>query len=114
MERWVFRACLQGILATGDGSRRKPYLVSQLSDEYDVLKLLGQTCEKQHLVQRGPRSCDVLTCDDGSQRWFNISDLVPVPVPAESPMPVVQVKREATGIIRTKRRTSGSLRTVPR
>jgi hypothetical protein len=121
-ERMVFSACLQGILATGDGSRRKPYLISQISDEYDVLKLLGLTCEKQRLVQTktrsaggSTRSCDVLSCHDGSQIWFNISDLVVVPARTEvQNQPLVQLQRSATGIIRTKRRTSGRLRVSPR
>ncbi|WP_425617929.1 DUF4919 domain-containing protein [Anatilimnocola sp. NA78] len=119
MERWVFSACLQGILATGDGTRRKAYIISQLSDEYDVLKLLGLRSEKQHLVQRGSRSYDVLSCADGSQLWFNVSDLIPVPAETMSPIPLVEVKRiEAgrsdQGVIRTKRRISDPRRTVPR
>jgi hypothetical protein len=126
-ERMVFTACLQGILATGDGSRRKPYLISQLPDEYDVLKLLGLTCEKQRLVQSGKRSCDVLSCHDGSQIWFNISDLLTLPTretaPAQLPekapektleQPLVQLQRSTSGLIRTKRRTSGRLRASPR
>jgi len=119
MERWVFSACLQGILATGDGTRRKAYIVSQLSDEYDVLKLLGLRSEKQHLVQRASRSYDVLTCTDGSQLWFNVSDLIPVPEETISPLPLVEVKRNEMkridqGVIRTKRRISDPRRTVPR
>jgi hypothetical protein len=120
VERWAFSACLQGILATGDGSRRRPYLISQLPDEYDVLKLLGLTCRQQHLVQRGRRSCDVLSCHEGSQLWFNVSDLVlcreyPIAVPAPAAAePAVLVDRAKSAVIRTKRRTSGPLRTVPR
>lgn len=93
VERWAFSACLQGILATGDGTRRKPYLIAQLPDEYDVLKLLGLTCLKQHLVQRGRRSCDVISCHDGSQLWFNVSDLVASPAAAAAvagPAPLVE------------------------
>ncbi|QDU26294.1 hypothetical protein ETAA8_13720 [Anatilimnocola aggregata] len=114
MERWVFSACLQGILATGDGTRRKPYIVSQLSDEYDVLKLLGLRSEKQQLVQRGRRSCDVLTCHDGSHLWFNVSDLIAVPEEAISQAPLVEIKRTEKGVIRTTRRISDPLRAVPR
>lgn len=114
-ERLAFSACLQGILASGDGSSRKPYLVCQLSDEYDVLKLLGLTCVKQRLVQRGRRACDVLTCHDGSAIWFNISDLVAVPQPEPAaPQDFVHIERTTNGLIRTKRRTSGRLRTSPR
>jgi hypothetical protein len=114
-ERLAFSACLQGILATGDGSRRKPYVISQISDEYDVLKLLGLVCVKQRLVQRGRRACDVLTCADGTSVWFNISDLLAVPKPEiAAPQDFVQIERTNSGLIRTKRRTSGRLRTSPR
>ncbi|WP_254512945.1 DUF4919 domain-containing protein [Anatilimnocola floriformis] len=116
VERLAFSACLQGILATGDGSRLKPYIISQIPDEYDVLKLLGLTCQKQRLVQRGRRSCDVLTCQDGSSVWFNISDLLTLPA-AETKSPAierVQIERATTGFIRTKRRPSGRLRASPR
>ena len=114
VERLAFSACLQGILATGDGSRRKPYLISQIPDEYDVLKLLGLTCQKQRLVQRGRRACDVLTCADGSAVWFNISDLLALPTAQVTAEPLVQIERAAAGFIRTKRRTSGRLRASPR
>lgn len=41
LERFVFQACLEGILATGDGTAESPYLITYLSDEYDVLTALG-------------------------------------------------------------------------
>jgi|GEM_PF-1669102 len=115
VERLAFSACLQGILSTGDGSRQKPYLISQIPDEYDVLKLLGLTCVKQRLVQRGRRSCDVLTCAGGSSIWFNISDLLLLPaLETALPKKLVQLERTPTGLIQTKRRTSGRLRASPR
>ena len=120
VERLAFSACLQGILSTGDGTRQKPYLISQIPDEYDVLKLLGLTCQKQRLVQRGRRSCDVLTCQDGTSVWFNISDLLTLPAPEKKAEPKtstinrVQIERATAGFIRTKRRTSDRLRATPR
>lgn len=123
VERLAFSACLQGILATGDGSRRKPYVITQIPDEYDVLKLLGLICVKQRLVQRGRRACDVLTCSDGSSVWFNISDLLPMlAAAAAAPQPLVQIQRKSVGVIRTSRisviqtqcQTSGRLRASPR
>ncbi len=114
-ERLAFSACLQGILATGDGSSRKPYVISQIPDEYDVLKLLGLVCVKQRLVQRGRRACDVLTCADGSSVWFNISDLLAVPqTEVAAPQDFVYIERTKNGLIRTERRTSGRLRASPR
>jgi hypothetical protein len=114
LEAWVFSTCLQGILATGDGTRRRPYVIAQVSDEYDVLKLLGLQGKKQHLVQRGRRSCDVLTCHNGTELWFNVSDLVALPAETVTPLPALELSRTEQAVIRTRRQTSGPLRTVPR
>lgn len=122
LERWVFQACLQGMLATGDGTRRKPYVIAQLSDEYDVLKLRALNCEQQRFVQRGRKACDVLTCADGNEVWFDVTDLAQVPaeaIPAQSksksPRKPVVARLQAAGITRTKHQTSpGRLKTSPR
>ena len=74
MERQFAYACLTGILATGDGSRDKPYLVVRTSDEYDVLDFLRKQSERQTLHKVGDRSLDALRCSDGSEVWFDISD----------------------------------------
>jgi hypothetical protein len=112
LERWVFSACLQGILATGDGSRRKPYSIAQMTDEQDVLKLLGLESMQQELTPRGGRTCDVLTCADGREVWFDVSDLVQVPVQLAAVRSKQTAKKAA--VTRTTRRTSGRLRTAPR
>lgn len=124
LERWVFSTCLSGILATGDGSPKKPYSIAQISDEYDVLKLLGLTRQSQRLVQRGRRTCDVLACTDGSEIWFEVSELVQVPaeaVPLKSrPSKSRQAKNKVelnqapAAVTRTRRQTSGRLRIAPR
>jgi hypothetical protein len=120
VERWAFSACLQGILSSGDGTRHKPYVITQLPDEYDVLKLLGLKCVTQQLVQRGRRACDVLSCQDGSQVWFNVSDLVMVPAALQTgPAVLVEQAKPRNGsastqVTRKKRRASDPLRTVPR
>jgi hypothetical protein len=114
LERWVFSTCLKGILATGDGTRRKPYLITQIPDEYDLLKLLGLENEQQQIVLRGRRTCDVLTCTNGGEVWFDVSDLVPIPAELLPAKPVVELKKSPAGVTRTKRRSSGRLRTSPR
>ena len=72
-ERQIAEKCLQGILATGDGSRERPYLVSRVSDEYDLIRHLNKRSTTQGLSLDGQRSYDVLNLDDGSQMWFDIS-----------------------------------------
>src|SRR5262245_66303882 len=36
-ERALGRACLRGLLGSGDGTKARPYLVTHIADEYDVL-----------------------------------------------------------------------------
>lgn len=67
-------ACCEGILATGDGTSESPYLVVRVSDEYDLLAYLQKEPDRQGLVNDGDRVCDVLTCADGTEIWFDIKD----------------------------------------
>jgi hypothetical protein len=112
LERWVFSTCLQGILATGDGSRRKPYVIAQLTDEQDVLKLQGFESIQQELTPRGRRTCDVLTGADGRELWFDVSELVQVPIELAARRSKQTLRKAA--VSRTTRRTSDRLRTAPR
>jgi hypothetical protein len=82
LEQFLFSTCLQGLLATGDGSAARPYQVAQTADEYDVLQALGLLAQGQVLVERGAGLYDVVTCDDGSRVWFEVTDLVRTEEPA--------------------------------
>jgi hypothetical protein len=73
MEFLLARAFLDGILLTGDGSEARPYLVSSVTDEYDVLDHLGKSLRQQSLVEKKGRRCDRFECEDGSQIWFDVS-----------------------------------------
>lgn len=72
-ESYLALAVLNGILASGDGSETRPYLVLQISDEYDVLKALGKDSAAQNLRQRQGRVLDQLRCQDGSVLWFDLT-----------------------------------------
>lgn len=76
LEAFLWQTCLQGILSTGDGSQDHPYLVTHLSDEYDVLNVLKLEVESQALVETGSGRYDTVTCCDGSEIWFEVTDLV--------------------------------------
>lgn len=76
LEKFLFSACLQGLLATGDGSLARPYQVAQTADEYDVLLALGSLAKGQVLVEHGGGHYDVVTCEDGTRVWFEVSDLI--------------------------------------
>ncbi|MEX2215405.1 MAG: DUF4919 domain-containing protein [Phycisphaeraceae bacterium] len=73
-EHFIGRRCIEGILTTGDGSEAEPWLVLRPVDEYDVLGYFGKTMAKQELVKGGRGTCDKMTCTDGSEYWFDVTD----------------------------------------
>ena len=79
VERFLFVLCLQGLLATGDGSPAEPYLVCHASDEYDILQALELQPAGQSLVETGRRMCDVLTCTSGREVWFDATAAIRPP-----------------------------------
>jgi len=74
MEGAVAYACVQGILATGDGTKQHPYVVTRTSDEYDVMQFLEKEIEGQSLHEEGGRHYDLLRSKDGSEMWFDVTD----------------------------------------
>ena len=76
VERFLFVLCLQGLLATGDGSPAEPYLVCHATDEYDLLEALELEPAGQALVQETGRVCDVLTCTNGREVWFDVTAIM--------------------------------------
>jgi len=73
MEMMISRACLEGILASGDGTQESPFEVLRVSDEYDLLQFLEKEMESQSLTEVDGRHFDVMQCKDGSEYWFDIS-----------------------------------------
>jgi hypothetical protein len=67
--------CIDGVLASGDGSREKPYFVLRVSDEYDVMGALGRQMKQQSLVREGARALDAMDCADGTRVFFDITDM---------------------------------------
>lgn len=74
MENFIAASCAEGILATGDGSRDRPYIVLRVSDEHDVVQYLGKQFAEQALIKDGSRHLDLISCDDGSKLWFDITN----------------------------------------
>lgn len=72
-EKMIASAILEGILASGDGSRENPYLVTRTSDEYDLLSYLEKTMRQQALHEDEGRYFDVLELEDGGSLWFDIT-----------------------------------------
>jgi hypothetical protein len=72
-EGYLAKACLRGLLQSGDGSRARPYRVTHVADEYDVLDYLAKEVAEQRVVEGDGGAFDVIGCADGSQLWFDIS-----------------------------------------
>ena len=72
-EREAAAKCAQGMLATGDGSPDKPYLVTRVSDEYDLLRNLKKMRKTQGLKHKDGKSFDVMQCADDTEVWFDIT-----------------------------------------
>ncbi|MCC9604023.1 DUF4919 domain-containing protein [Stieleria sp. JC731] len=68
-------AICEGILATGEGSQASPYLISRTMDEYDVLAFLEKELQSQSLVHEDRHIYDKITCTDGTELWFDITEL---------------------------------------
>jgi hypothetical protein len=75
LERFIAAACLAGLLTTGDGSRRFPYLITYHSDVHDLLQFQGRGSLKQALHEHRGRRYDVVDCADGHSYWFDATDL---------------------------------------
>jgi hypothetical protein len=102
LERSLFVLTLQGLLATGDGTRANPYIVCHASDEYDILAALCREAAGQSLTEYRGRLCDVLICADGRELWFDVTDLLRRPRTPKSP---ARKRRSSTGR-RHRHRTS--------
>lgn len=76
LETFLYETCLQGMLATGNGSRQRPYLITHQADQYDLLAARKLEPCSQTLVETGSLRFDVITCQDGTDIWFDVTDLV--------------------------------------
>ena len=74
MEMMIGQACLKGILATGDGSANRPFIVVRTSDEHDVIEHLEKELKLQSLTHKSDKHFDLIQCTDGTEYWFDISD----------------------------------------
>ena len=66
-------ARINAILATGDGSRERPYVVSSVKEEYIILGHFKQRLMLQALVDVDGRRMDMMSCEDGTAYYFDIS-----------------------------------------
>jgi hypothetical protein len=64
---------IKSILATGKGTKKKPYAVMRVEDERDVLAALRKQAGPQFLMMGNNRVLDLLQCSDGSEVYFDIT-----------------------------------------
>jgi hypothetical protein len=74
VEMLIGHACIEGMLASGNGSEASPYMVLRTSDEYDIIESLEKEFRQQSLVPKGEKHFDVVECTDGSTFWFDVTD----------------------------------------
>jgi len=72
-EKAMGRLILKSILATGKGTKKKPYAVMRVEDEKDVLSALKKQAGAQFLFRDKSRVFDLMECSDGSEVYFDIT-----------------------------------------
>ena len=79
------QSCLRGALSTGNGSRQAPFSAVFLTDQSDLMQVIGEKTRYQQLVQVAERRYDVITSHDGQDIWFDVTELLArLPVPLEA------------------------------
>jgi hypothetical protein len=72
-EKAMGHLILKSILATGKGTKKRPYAVMRVEDERDVLSVLKKQAGTQFLMKDKSRVFDLLQCSDGSEVYFDIT-----------------------------------------
>ena len=72
-EKVMGRLIMKSILATGKGTKKRPYAVMRVEDERDVLSALKKQAGAQLLMKDKSRVFDLLQCPDGSEVYFDIT-----------------------------------------
>lgn len=72
---FIANALLGAISASGEGTRERPYLVTNVSDEYMILLLQSKQVAAQTLDRAGDRRVDCFRCHDGGEVCFDITDM---------------------------------------
>jgi hypothetical protein len=73
VEKTIAYQLIKSILATGKGTKKKPYAVMRVEDEYDVLAALRKQAGRQCLMIGDSGVLDLQQCLDGSEVYFDIT-----------------------------------------
>jgi hypothetical protein len=74
----TYDAVSAAILATGNGTRRRPLLITYGSDAAELLTARGFEVLSQSLIEENARRYDVLLCSGEREFWFDVTDLLPL------------------------------------
>ena len=74
--RFLSTTCVDGIVASGEGTRSNPWLVTYPSDAQDCLTRLGTSMVSQQLMDRGDLLLDVIVAADGKSYCFDVTEMV--------------------------------------
>ena len=76
-EQFLAGRCLHWLDLTGHGSRRAPVVVTCIGDQSDYLRGNGREPSQRERIERSDGRFDVFVFGDGSELWFEVSDLLP-------------------------------------
>lgn len=95
LHRSVYAACCETILATGLGTKDRPFLITYASDARELLFAKSEQVISQSCIKERRRRYDVLLTSGEREFWFDVTDLVAVPVVSRvrRPVPVVAATR---------------------
>ncbi len=72
----LYNAIMASLLESGDGSEANPYIITRLSDEFDILQHLDEDQESQFLLQIGDRRIDKIRCHSGRELHFDVTKIL--------------------------------------
>jgi len=71
---WIlFNKVLENLLLTGDGSKEQPYLITQISDERDIIQSMEDEVANQRLIKSEGKSYDLIKTKSGKEIYFDIT-----------------------------------------
>jgi hypothetical protein len=73
-EMYMWHTLVKSILLTGDGTMEKPYLVTRISDERDLLEHLQEVFTSQRLTHQGTQHLDCISTASGKDIYFDITE----------------------------------------
>jgi hypothetical protein len=74
METYLAHLCMRGILESGDGTRERPYLVTCIADQHDVMGSMQAKSTFQSLEEDGDRRLDRHLLEGGGELWFDVTE----------------------------------------